>query len=100
MPYALALRAFSHKCLRSRRAGCGVHEFFHRSLCSWDGRWLLAQDVPPVVFQRAGGGIYGRCDLVWLVGERGGTQLEGRLDQRDELCGWRQELPVDLADGL
>jgi hypothetical protein len=61
---------------------------------------LLAQDVPSVVFQRAGGGIYGCCDLVWLVGERGGVQLEGRLDQRDELCGWCQELPVDLADGV
>ena len=38
--------------------------------------------VPPVVFQRAGRGVYSRCDLVWLVGERGGVQLEGRVDQR------------------
>jgi hypothetical protein len=77
-----------------------VHEYFYCSLCSRDGRWLLAQDVPPVAFQRAGGGVYSRCDLVWLVGERGGVQLEGRLDQRDELGGWCQEVPVDLADGV
>lgn len=51
----------------------------------------------PVVSQRAFCGINGGCDLLGAVGERGGVQFEGWLDQRDELCDWREELPVDLA---
>jgi hypothetical protein len=47
---------------------------------------LLAQDVPPVVPQRARRRPHRGCDLLRLVGEGGGMQLEGRLDQRDELC--------------
>ena len=77
-----------------------MHKHFDRSLRSQDGRLLVAQEPPSVVFQRACRGIHGRCDLLWLTGECGGVQLEGWLDQRDELCGWCQELPVDLADGL
>ena len=77
-----------------------MDEYFDRSLRSPDGRLLLVQDPPPVVFQRAYCGIHGRCYLVWLVGECGGVQLEGWLDQCDELCGWCQELLADLADGL
>jgi hypothetical protein len=44
--------------------------------------------------------LRGRSDLLRLVGEGGGVQLECRFDQRDELCGWGQHLPVDLADGV
>jgi hypothetical protein len=53
-----------------------------------------------VVFQPARRGFGCRCHLVGLAGEGGGVELEGRLDQRDELCGRGQHLPVDLADGL
>jgi len=53
-----------------------------------------------VVSQRACRGLRGRSDLLRLVGEGGGVQLECRFDQRDELCGWGQHLPVDLADGV
>ena len=53
-----------------------------------------------MVFQRACCGLRGGCDLLRLVGEGGGVQLECWLDQRDELCGWGQHLPVDLADGV
>ena len=53
-----------------------------------------------MVFQRAGCGLRGGCDLLWLVGEDGGVEFEGWLDQCDELCGWGYHLPVDLADGV
>ena len=53
-----------------------------------------------MVSQRACRGLRGRSGLLRLVGEGGGVQLECRLDQRDELCGWGQHLPVDLADGV
>ncbi len=98
-------------CLRRLAAGyalaqlslqpvCGAEEDFDRPSGSRDGRWLLAQDLPPVVPQRACRGLHGRCNLLRLVGEGGGVQLECRLDQRDELCGWGQHPPVDLADGV
>jgi hypothetical protein len=53
-----------------------------------------------VMSQHAFCGIDGGCDLLGPAGKRGGVQFEGWLDQRDELCGWREELPVDLADGV
>lgn len=34
-----------------------------------------------------GAGLDGRCDLLRLVGQGGGVQLECRYDQRDELYG-------------
>jgi hypothetical protein len=42
----------------------------------------------------------GDRDLLWLVSKRCGVQLEGRLDQGDELRGWCQEPLIDLADGV
>jgi hypothetical protein len=43
---------------------------------------------------------HGRRDLLWLIGERGGVQFEGRLDHRDELRGWRPKPSIDLTDGV
>lgn len=48
----------------------------------------------------ARGGPHGRRDLRRLVGQGSGVKLERRLDERDELRGWGQQPPVDLADGL
>ena len=62
-----------------------------------DGCW--ARTCQPW-FRSACGGLDRRRDLLRLVGEDGGVQLECRFDQRDELCGWGQQLPVDLADGV
>ena len=64
------------------------------------GAELLAQDPPLVVFQGTCCGLYGGCDLLGLVGEGADVEFEGWLDQCDELCGWCQHPPVDLADGL
>jgi hypothetical protein len=51
-----------------------------------------------VVFQRACRSIHGCRDLLWLIGEHGGVQLERWLDQGDGLYRWREDLAVDLAD--
>ncbi len=53
-----------------------------------------------MVFQSAGWGLHGGCDLLRLVGEGGGVEFECWLDQRDELCGWGQQLRADLAGGV
>jgi hypothetical protein len=53
-----------------------------------------------MAFQGACCDLRGGSDLPWLVGKGGGVEFERWLDQRDELCGWCQQLPLDLADGV
>jgi len=98
-------------CVRSSATGCefiqtrplcldlGVQEHFDGALRSQDGRWLLAQNLPAVIGKSPRRCPHRRPDLPRLISERRGVQLEGGLDQRDELRARRQEPPVDLADG-
>ena len=64
-----------------------MQEDFDRSFGAQDGRWLLAQDPPPVVFHRARRGRDGCRDLLRLVGESGGVQLVSALPYSDGYDG-------------
>jgi hypothetical protein len=63
-----------------------------------DGCWPRIRQ--PWSASARGCGLGGGCDLLRLVGERAGVEFECWLDQCDELCGWGEHLPVDLADGV
>ena len=64
-----------------------MNEDFHSSLRARDGGRLLGQDSPAVVFQGISRDGHGRRDLAGLVGQGGSAELEGRLNQGDELGG-------------
>ena len=75
-------RALGDIYLLRLQPGRGVEEDFDRSLGAQDGRWLLAEDLPSVISQRACRGLRGLCDLLRLG--------PGASDRPDR---WRKRWP-------